>query len=191
MKRIAVIDDDDILRKVVTTTLLDRGYTLAWEATNGEEAIKKSVEDPPDVFIMDVVMPGMSGIETAALIAAGADYGAAVVLLTGSGADKAAELGAEAGVMACLSKPFKAEDLVAAIELASVRRLELKELKSDNLKLTEAIEARKVIEKAKGSLMKNEGITEEKAYSRLRKISMDRRISMKEVSEIILAGMGE
>lgn len=184
MRRIAIVDDNASERLVLKGFIEDAGLVVAAEGENGQDAVDICRLNKPDLLIMDVRMPVMDGIEAAARI--GRSCPTPVVLLTGTDDDDTVRRAADVGVWAYLLKPVRSEELVPAIELAISRFQEFKTLCKDNEDLKKALEARKIIEKAKGLLMERERLTENEAFSRIRKISMDKRKTMTEVAEVII-----
>ncbi|MBI5563138.1 MAG: response regulator [Deltaproteobacteria bacterium] len=184
MWNIAIVDDDASERLVLKGFIEDAGHKVVAEGADGGTAIEICRQKMPDVVILDVKMPGMDGIEAAAEI--GRSYPTACVLLTASGGEETVRRAAEAGVMAYLVKPIRREELLPAVEMAVSRFVEYKFLRKENIELKAAINARKRVEKAKGLLMEKEGLSENEAFSRLRKISMDRRKSMADIAEVII-----
>ncbi|HHL40833.1 MAG TPA: response regulator [Deltaproteobacteria bacterium] len=189
MKKVALIDDEASQRVVLRGFLEDAGYEVVAEGGDGSQAVDICTANDPDLVIMDVKMPGMDGIEAARLI--NSLRPTPVLLLTASSDDETVRRAVEAGVMAYLTKPVRFEELQPAIELALDRHNELEQLRKENVDLKEAIETRKVVERAKGLLMEKEGLTEKEAFGRLRKISMDRRSTMREIAEVIIKALGE
>ncbi|MBI5561138.1 MAG: response regulator [Deltaproteobacteria bacterium] len=185
LKKAAIVDDEPSERFVLRGLLEERGWEVVGEGADGKDALKICVETRPDVLIMDVNMPGKDGIQAAGDIHA--QCPTPIVLLTGKEDENAVKLAAKAGVKAYLVKPVREDELFAAIELAASQFMEFERLRKENIYLKNALETRKVVERAKGLLMKKEKMTEEGAYSKIQKISMDRRISMKEVAEIIIS----
>ena len=188
MKGIAIIDDDATQRSVLKALVEDAGYRVVAEGADGTEALGICKDSRPDAVIMDVRMPGMDGITASGVLARLCPV--PVVLLTANDDPETVRRAMEAGVMAYLIKPVRAEELAPAIELACCRHAEFETLKRENRDLKSAIEARKVIEKAKGLLMEKEGLTEAEAFARLRKTSMSRRKTMREVAEVIVLTLG-
>ncbi len=184
MRRIAVVDDNPSERLVLKGFLEEAGLLIAAEGASGAEALDICRRSSPDLLIMDVKMPGKDGIEAAEEI--GRQCPTPIVLLTGSGDEETIRRAADAGVMGYLMKPVRAEEIAPAVELAISRFSEFKELRRENEELKSAIQARKLIEKAKGLLMEREGLSEADSFARIRKISMDKRKSMAEVAEVII-----
>lgn len=181
---LAIIDDDVSERIVLKGFAGESGFNVVAEGANGEEAIEICRSKAPDLIIMDVKMPIKDGIEAAYDI--NRLCPTPVVLLTARNDEETIRRAAEAGVMAYLMKPVRQEELVPAIELAFLRFLEFKMLRKENSELKSALQARKTLEKAKGLLMERENIPEGEAFSRIRKISMDKRKSMTEIAEVII-----
>lgn len=189
MRRVVIIDDNSSIRLVLRLLLEEKGYEVVAEGSDGDEALSLCKEHAPDVVIMDIGMPHKDGIEATVDIAS--QCMTPVVLLTGREEEDTASRVAASGAMAYMVKPVVESVLFAAIELAVSRHAEFMGLKKENAELKDAIEARKVVERAKGILMQRDGISEGEAYARLRKISMDRRTSMKDVAEIVIGSAGD
>jgi response regulator NasT len=199
LRRVAIIDDDESQRVVLGGFVEDMGHEVVALGKDGADAVAICREHSPDILIMDIRMPGVDGIEAAALVSA--EVPTPMVLVTANPigyadtapADSDCELAraVSAGVMGLLSKPLREEDLYSAIELAITRFNETRALRGENSKLKNAMEDRKVIEKAKGLLMESEGLKENEAFARIRKISMDKRSTMREVSDILIMALGK
>ena len=155
------------------------------EARDGEEAIALAVRLEPDLAIMDVKMPKLDGIEAARRIMA--ERPIPIVLLTAYGQDELVSRAVEAGVFGYLVKPFREADLLPAIQTARARHDELAAVREEAESLTEALAARKAIERAKGLLMEKEGLSEQEAFSRLRKASQVSGRPLKVVAEAVVA----
>lgn len=187
VRGIIIIDDDADHREVLRGLIEDAGYNVLAEGGDGTEAMDLCKTHMPDVIIMDVRMPEKDGIEAAEELSGTCPV--PVILLTASDDPETIRRASEAGVMAYLLKPVRAEELAPAIELAVKRFTEFEVLKKENRDLRSSIEARKVIERAKGLLMEKEGLTESEAFSRIRRISMDKRKSMQDVAEVIISAL--
>jgi response regulator NasT len=168
--------------------LREEGYEVAGEAADGDEAIKLAKELRPDLVILDVKMPKVDGIEAASVIAGGRI--AAVVILTAFSQRDLVERARDAGAMAYLVKPFAKRDLVPAIELAMSRFAEVQALENEVTSLTERLETRKVVERAKGLLMTKQGLSEPEAFKWVQRTAMDRRTTMKAVAEAVIENFG-
>ena len=183
-RRVLIVDDQPNQRRILREFLEIAGYEVIGEGTNGRDALRLVEELGPDVVIMDVKMPGMDGIEAAKEI--NLRNPTPIILCTVKKDRDTLERAKGAGVMAYLIKPIREEDLSPTIEIAISRFREFKALREEVEDLKEALEARKVIERAKGLLMERHGMSEEEAFRRIRKLSMDRRKPMKEVAEAIV-----
>jgi len=155
------------------------------EARDGEEAVALALRLEPDLAIMDVKMPKLDGIEAARRIIA--ERPIPIVLLTAYGQDELVSRAVEAGVFGYLVKPFREADLLPAIQTARARHDELAAVREEAESLSEALAARKAIERAKGLLMEKEGLTEQDAFARLRKASQVSGRPLKVVAEAVVA----
>lgn len=183
--RVIVADDETLIRMNLRETLVGLGYNVVGEASNGDEAIKLARDLKPDVMIMDIKMPpGMDGITAARVLTA--EKIAPVLLLTAYSDRELVEQAREAGVVGYLVKPFRESDLVPQIEVTMARFAEFRNLQQQYTNLQDALEARKVIERAKGLLMERYSLSEQDAFRRIQKRSMDTRKSMREIAEAVL-----
>lgn len=186
--RVLIAEDDTIVRLELRTVLEAHGLPVCGEARDGLEAVELAGRLSPDVIVMDVKMPQLDGIEAARRILV--DRSVAIVMLTGFGEDELVERAVEAGVFGFLAKPFGEDDLIPAVRAAIARHTEFAELKLQTLSLYEALEARKVIERAKGILMAKEGLSEDEAFARLRRASQRSGRPMKIIAEAVAATLG-
>ena len=184
VKRVALIEDDASESLVLRALIEDMGYEVVAEGGDFDAAIKACREMRPDIAVMDVGLPGRDGIEAASEI--NRICPTAILLVTGAEDEETVKRAVNSGVMGYLVKPVGGE-LRPAMELAMSRFMEFNELRKENEDLKNTIESRKIIEKAKGLLMEKEKISEAEAFSKIRKISMDNRKTMREVSEVIIA----
>jgi len=184
MKNIAIVDDEASSRFVIRGFVEEAGLKVVAEGTDGAEAVEICRTHRPDVVLMDINMPGKDGIEAATEI--GRSCPTAIILLTARDDEATVRRAAGAGVMAYLVKPVREEELLPAIELAVSRFNEFRLLKEENRELKSTLEARKIIERAKGLLMARDSITESEAFGRIRKVAMDKRKSMAEIAEVII-----
>ncbi len=182
--RVIVADDESLVRVDLREALTELGYLVVGEVGDGQSAVNMARELDPDVVVMDVKMPGMDGIEAARILTQ--ERVAPVVLLTAYSQTDLIERAKEAGVVGYLVKPFRETDLAPAIELALARFAEFRALQDEVGNLTEALETRKKVEKAKGILMDKQGMTESEAFRKIQKMSMNTRKPMKEVAEAII-----
>ena len=183
--RIIVAEDEAIIRMDLIEMLREAGYNVIGEAANGREAISLARHLKPDLAILDVKMPEIDGISAAELIVS--ERLAAVLMLTAFSQRELVERARDAGAMAYLVKPFSISDLTPAIEMALGRYAQIQALEAEVGELGERLEARKLVDRAKGVLMANLGISEPEAFKWIQKAAMDQRSSMSAVSEGVLA----
>ena len=183
--RIIVAEDEAIIRMDLIEMLREAGYNVIGEAANGREAISLARHLKPDLAILDVKMPEIDGISAAEVITS--EKLAAVLMLTAFSQRELVERARDAGAMAYLVKPFSISDLTPAIEMALGRYAQIQALEAEVGDLGQRLEARKLVDRAKGILMANLGITEPEAFKWIQKAAMDQRSSMSAVSEGVLA----
>jgi response regulator NasT len=164
--------------------LEEEGFSVVGEAADGERAVSLAKELVPDLVICDIKMPKMDGIAAAGEITG--NRIAPVVMLTAFSQRDLIERARDAGAMAYLVKPFQKRDLLPAIEMATSRFAEIKALESEVTNLKDRLEARKLIERAKGALMTRHGLSEPDAFRWIQRAAMDNRTSMRAVSELVL-----
>ena len=181
--RILVAEDETIIRLDLVEMLTESGYEVVAQAENGAVAIELAKKFKPDLAILDVKMPEMDGITAAEQIITLAP----VLMLTAFSQRELVERARDAGVMAYVVKPFSIGDLVPAIEIAICRHRQMKSLEDEVADLYERLETRKIIDRAKGILMKAMGLSEPESFSWIQKTAMDRRISMKQVAQAVIS----
>jgi response regulator NasT len=182
--RVLIAEDEALIRLDLREMLREEGYQVVGEAGDGQEAVDLAESLKPDLVIMDVKMPRRDGIDAAAEIAA--KRIAPVVVLTAFSQRELVEKARDAGAMAYLVKPFSISDLVPAIEVALSRFAEIAQLEREVAELGERLETRKLIERAKGLLQAEHGMSEPEAFSWMQRAAMDRRTTMKRVAEVVL-----
>ncbi len=185
--RVLVVEDEALIRMDLVEMLGEEGYAVAGEAADGEQAVALARELAPDLVIMDVKMPKVDGITAASQIVE--ERIAPVVMLTAFSQRDLIERARDAGAMAYLVKPFARHELVPAIELAVSRFAEKRALEDEVLTLTERLETRKVVDRAKGLLMSRQGMSEPDAFRWIQRTAMDRRTTMKAVAEAVVDGL--
>ena len=159
--RVVLAEDEPIIRLDLRETLEDEGYQVVGDTGRGDRAVDLVAELDPDVVILDIKMPGLDGIEAARQIATSHD--AAVVILTAFSQRDLINQAIEAGALAYLVKPFQRSDLIPAVEVALARHREMRALVGQAQTLAELLEARKLIDRAKGLLMDEAGMAEDQA----------------------------
>lgn len=182
--RVVVADDEPIIRMDLKELLEEEGCNVVGEAGDGITLVNLVRALKPDLALVDVKMPQMDGLEAAKIIVQ--EDICAVLLLTAYSQKELVSKAAEYGVHGYLVKPIKHSDLLPSMSVAMARFQELRVLRRRNEELATRLEVRKVMEKAKGILMKKFGITEDEAHRRILKASMDSRKSIKEVSDAII-----
>ena len=187
-RRVLVAEDEALIRLDLVEMLREEGYVVAGEAGDGEQAVALAEELRPDLVIMDVKMPKKDGIEAASVIAG--KRIAPVVILTAFSQRDLVERARDAGAMAYLVKPFGKRDLVPAIELAMSRFAQVQALEAEVAGLTDQLETRKTVERAKGLLMTKHGMTEPEAFRWVQRTAMDRRTTMRAVAEAVIENFG-
>ena len=185
--RILIADDEPLIRMDLKEMIEeDFSYKVVAEGKDGAEAVELAQEINPDIIFLDIMMPNKTGIEAAREINENLKRRVPIIMLTAYSQRELIEEASEAGVFAYLTKPLRKTDLVPAIEVAISRALEFEDLSDEIKSLKGKIESRKLVEKAKGIIMKETGMTEPEAYRHLQKRAMDERSSLKAVAESVL-----
>lgn len=182
-RRIVVAEDESLIRMDIVETLKGQGFEVIGEAGDGKRAIELATALQPDLMVMDIKMPDMDGLSAAEQIA---KLRIPVVFLTAFNQQELVSRASEVGAMAFLVKPFSPDDLLPAIEIALSRHQQLTQLESEVADLNERLETRKLVERAKGVLGTQMGLSEPEAFRWIQKAAMDRRIGMVDVARTIL-----
>lgn len=182
--RVVVAEDEALIRLDLKEMLEEAGHMVVGEAGDGMSAVELAAKIKPDLVIADIKMPIMDGLEAAEKIIE--QEICPVLILTAYSEKELVERASRAGVMSYLVKPFKKGDLLPTIEVAMARYEEVKDLEGKVKELEEGFETRKLVDRAKGILMDTQGLTEAQAFRRIQKLSMDKRIPMKEVAKTII-----
>ena len=180
-RRVVIAEDEALIRLDLAEMLAEEGYDVVAAVDDGEQAIARTEELRPDLVILDVKMPRLDGIAAAERIAA--QRIAPVVMLTAFSQRDLVERARDAGAMAYLVKPFGKSDLLPAIEMAVSRFAELQQLEAEVADLSDRLETRKVVDRAKGVLQQKLSLSEPDAFRWIQKTAMDLRLSMREVAE--------
>ena len=184
-RKVLIAEDEALIRLDLVELLTEEGVEVVGQAADGEEAVKLARELEPDLIIMDVKMPGMDGITAAEII--GEERIAPVLMLTAFSQSELVERARDAGVMGYLVKPFGANEVVPAIEVAIGRFAEMRAIEEELANLEDRFESRKIIDQAKGMLQEGLGLTEPEAFRWIQKTAMDLRKSMREVAEGVIS----
>ncbi len=186
-RRVLIAEDEALIRLDLREMLEEDGFEVVGEAADGETAVRLAGELRPDVCILDVKMPNLDGISAAEQIVGGRI--APVVILTAFSQRDLVERAREAGVMAYLVKPFENKDLLPAVEMAVSRFAEIVALEGEVADLTGRLEVRKLVDRAKGILQTQHGLSEPEAFRWVQRSSMDSRRSMRAVAQDIVDGV--
>ena len=184
--RVVIAEDEAIIRLDLKETLEEEGYEVVAETGRGDEAVELVREHRPDVTILDIKMPGLDGLSAAREIAG--ERWSAVLILTAFSQRDLIERARDAGALAYLVKPFQKSDLFPAIEVAVGRFRELKALHEQATSLEEQLETRKTVDRAKGQLMDNNGLSEADAFAFIQKTAMKERSTMRDIAQRVLDG---
>jgi len=184
-RRVVVAEDETLIRLDLVEMLGEEGYDVVGEAGDGELAIELVESLRPDLVVLDVKMPRLDGITAAKRIAEARL--APVIILTAFSQRDLVERAREAGAMAYLVKPFDKSSLVPAIEMAVSRYAELTQLESEVADLTERLETRKIVDRAKGQLQTRFKMSEPEAFRWIQKAAMDKRTTMREVAQVVIS----
>ncbi|WP_114906312.1 response regulator [Ornithinimicrobium murale] len=185
--RILVAEDEALIRLDLAEMLEEAGYDVVGQAADGEQALEQARELRPDLVVMDVKMPRMDGISAAEIL--GKEGIAPVVMLTAFSDRALVERARDAGVMAYVVKPFTANDVLPAIDIARSRWQERQALEAEVADLAERFETRKRLDRAKGLLQQQLKLSEAESFRWIQKAAMDRRLSMREVADAVISGM--
>ncbi|MDQ1586359.1 MAG: two-component system, response regulator PdtaR [Actinomycetota bacterium] len=188
-RRVVIAEDEALIRLDLKEMLEEEGYDVVGEAADGETAVRLADEHRPDLVVLDVKMPGLDGISAAERIVAARS--APVVMLTAFSQAELVARARDAGAMAYVVKPFTKADLLPAIEMAMSRYDEMATLEREVADLRDRLETRKLVDRAKGLLQSRDGLDEAAAFRWLQRTSMDRRLTMREVAESLLAQDGQ
>ncbi len=182
--RIIIADDEALIRMDLREMLTHLGYLVVGEVGDGRSAVNLARELRPDIVIMDIKMPDLDGIEAARMLTE--EKIAPVLLLSAYSQRELVVRAREAGVAGYLVKPFREADLSPAIEVALARFAEFREMEQQVDTMQQALETRKLVDRAKGILMDRQGLTEAEAFRKIQKMSMNNRKPMRDVAEAII-----
>lgn len=182
--RVLIAEDEALIRLDLKEMLEEEGFDVVAEVADGASAVRLTRELRPDLVILDVKMPVMDGIQAAEEIAK--ERLAAILMLTAFSQRDLVEQARRAGAMAYLVKPFQKHDLLPAVEIAAGRFRDLSGLEREVDDLQGRLEARKLVERAKGLLQEREGMSEGDAFRFVQRQAMERRLTMRQVAEQII-----
>ncbi len=182
--RVIIADDESLIRMDLREMLTNLGYLVVGEAGDGRSTVHLARELRPDIVIMDIKMPDMDGIEAAQILTS--ERIAPILLLSAYSQQELVQRARQAGVAGYMVKPFRESDLTPAIEVALARFSEFRAMEREVDNLQEALETRKLVERAKGILMDTQGLSETEAFRKIQKMSMNNRKSMRAVADAII-----
>jgi response regulator NasT len=183
--RIVIADDEPITRLSIHEILVDAGYEVVGEACDGFDCLELCRSYRPDLVLLDIKMPLIDGLKVARLIR-DEKLAGSILLLTAYSSKEFVNQAKTVGVEGYLVKPVSEESLLPMVEVAISKGLEMERMREDIRKVQDELENRKLIERAKGILMAQEKLGEDEAFKKLRKISMDKGKSMKEIAKAII-----
>lgn len=184
--RVVIAEDEAIIRLDLKELLQEDGYDVVGETGRGDEAVELVRDLRPDLVILDIKMPGLDGLSAAREIAG--ERLAAVLMVTAFSQRELVEQARDAGALAYLVKPFQKSDLIPAIEVALGRFAEVTALEREVEDLHSRLEARKTIDRAKGRLMDEHGMTEQDAWRFIQQTAMTNRVTNNEIARRVLEG---
>jgi AmiR/NasT family two-component response regulator len=183
--RVLICEDEGLIALRLQKSLTRLGYEVVGEAANGEEAVAAAARLKPDAILMDIRMPKMDGITATARIMA--ERPTAIVMITAYSERELVDAAIQAGASGYLVKPVSDDQIQPALQVAIGRFGELSDLRGELSDMKQALEARKLVERAKGILMRRFQLQEDEAYRRLQKMSRDRRQPLKDTAEQVIA----
>jgi response regulator NasT len=184
--RILIADDESIIRLDLKEMLEENGHTVIGEASDGKIAVELAEKLQPDLIVMDIKMPNLDGLGAVKQINHAAKNRIPVVMVTAYSQPELVEQAVELGVFAYLVKPIKEGDIMPTIEVAMSRAEEMNALEKEVENLKDALETRKLVERAKGILIETYGITEAEAFRKIQKLSMNSRKPIREIADAII-----
>ncbi len=182
--RILIVEDDPLVAAGLRSQLINLGHTVVGLATRGTEILPLVKKHRPDLAVLDIKLPEMSGLVASPIIME--EEALPIILLTAYSEEGLIEAAEAAGVMSYLVKPVDERDLAPTITLAWQRFRSLQSLRQEVTTLKEALEARKLVDRAKGVLMSRRGLSEEEAFQRIRQQARDRQVKMRDIAVIII-----
>ena len=184
-QRVVIADDETIVRMDIREILEANGYEVVGEASDGIDAVELCRQQNPDLVLLDIKMPLMDGLSAAKQIHE-TNGNVAIVILTAYNDERFIDKAAEYGSVGYVVKPLNERSLIPAIKIALKRAADFVKLKTELEEQKQKLEDRKIIDRAKGYLMKEQGMEEDAAYQYLRSLSMKKRVSIRDISEIIM-----
>lgn len=187
-KKIMLVEDESIVRLDLAMMLSEAGFEVVAQAGDGEKAIELLHTITPDLIIMDIKMPKLNGLKASEIISK--KWNIPILLLTAYSQKEYVEKAKAAHIVGYLVKPVSEMNLLPAVEIALKQAERTTGFQVQIDELGQKLEQRKLVEKAKGLLMDQFSITEESAYKRMRRLSMNKQLTMEKVAEKILQKFG-
>jgi response regulator NasT len=188
LPRVVVAEDEAIIRLDIVETLKESGFEVVGQAGDGAEAVRLALELKPDLVLMDIKMPGTDGLQAAEVLA---EHNLPVVLLTAFSSPDLVERASAAGVFSYVVKPFNPSNLIPALRIALSLHERMRTAANEVDEITEKLETRKLVDRAKGLLTEKMKLNEPEAFRWIQKASMDRRLSMKQVAQTVIEQLAE
>jgi response regulator NasT len=188
LPRVVVAEDEAIIRLDIVETLKESGFEVVGQAGDGAEAVRLALELKPDLVLMDIKMPGTDGLQAAEVLA---EHNLPVVLLTAFSSPDLVERASAAGVFSYVVKPFNPSNLIPALRIALSLHERMTTAANEVDEITEKLETRKLVDRAKGLLTEKMKLNEPEAFRWIQKASMDRRLSMKQVAQTVIEQLAE
>jgi response regulator NasT len=188
LPRVVVAEDEAIIRLDIVETLKESGFQVVGQAGDGAEAVRLALELKPDLVLMDIKMPGTDGLQAAEVLA---EHNLPVVLLTAFSSPDLVERASAAGVFSYVVKPFNPSNLIPALRIALSLHERMTTAANEVDEITEKLETRKLVDRAKGLLTEKMKLNEPEAFRWIQKASMDRRLSMKQVAQTVIEQLAE
>ncbi|MFN4846341.1 MAG: ANTAR domain-containing response regulator [Rhodoluna sp.] len=188
LPRVVVAEDEAIIRLDIVQTLTENGFECVGQANDGAEAVRLALELKPDLVLMDIKMPGTDGLQAAELLR---EHDLPVVLLTAFSSPDLVDRASAAGVYNYVVKPFNPDNLIPGLRIALSLHERISRAASEVEEMTEKLESRKVVDRAKALLTEKMKMNEPEAFRWIQKASMDRRLTMRQVAETVIEQLGE
>ena len=188
LPRVVVAEDEAIIRLDIVETLREAGFDVVGQAGDGAEAVRLALELKPDLVLMDIKMPGTDGLQAAEVLA---EHNVPVVLLTAFSSPDLVERASSAGVFSYVVKPFNPSNLIPALRIALSLHERMTTAANEVDEITEKLETRKLVDRAKGLLTEKMKLNEPEAFRWIQKASMDRRLSMKQVAQTVIEQLAD
>ncbi|WP_209121686.1 ANTAR domain-containing response regulator [Alkalihalobacillus sp. BA299] len=183
-KRILVVEDESITRLDLSMMLEENGYEVVGQAGDGEAALEKAFLLKPDLIIMDIKMPKLNGLKASEIISK--KINTPILILTAYSQREYIDKAKQVNIMGYLVKPITEANLIPAVEIALKQAEHANGYRAQVETMNQKLEERKIVEKAKGIVMKKYNIDEEAAYNKIRKISMNKQVTLEKVAKQII-----